>query len=58
MTLKDILILLVVVVAAVAAIAFIVKNGGFAASCDGNCDACQARCKEAQEAENQPSENN
>lgn len=58
MTLKDILILLVVVAAAVAAIAFIVKNGGFSAGCDGNCSACQARCKEAQEADDRASGKN
>ena len=47
MNLGDIIVLALVAVGVIAAITFIVKNGGFSAGCDGNCAACQSRCKDA-----------
>lgn len=49
MNLGDIVVLALVAAGLIAAIVFIVKNGGFSAGCDGNCAACQSRCKDAAE---------
>ena len=44
MGLGDILILAAVAAALIGALAFILKNGGFAGGCGGDCAHCASRC--------------
>ena len=47
MGLGDILILAAVAAALIGALAFILKNGGFAGGCGGDCAHCASRCSHA-----------